>query len=62
MSYFASRGRGRGYYGHANSAHPSQNRKFAKFVKLPQKAANPINQYYMERFTKMKRDADMKNM
>jgi len=54
------RGRGRG--GFYNSANPSKKAFGSKYTKVPQKAANPLNQYYMERFTKLKRDADMRSI
>jgi hypothetical protein len=34
----------------------------SKYAKLPARAANHLNQYYMDRFTKLKRDADLRSM
>ena len=50
--------RGRGGYG---SFSGGANRNFKNF-KMPKSAANQLNQYYLEKFTKMKRDADLRNM
>ena len=57
-------GRGGGFYNsQATSANQGSHKKFgSKYTKVPQKSANPLNQYYMERFTKLKRDADMRSI
>lgn len=61
MSYRGGRGggsRGRGGFG-ANF--PSQANRM-KYMKIPKQAANKLNQYYLERFTKLKKDADLRNV
>lgn len=63
---FRGRGRGGGFYNSNQNSHGgggASSKKFnAKYQKVPQKSANPLNQYYMERFTKLKRDADMRSL
>ena len=63
---FRGRG-GRGGFYNASSSNNSNSKKFttnnhAKYAKVPHKSANPLNQFYMERFTKLKRDADMRSL
>lgn len=72
MSFRGSfRGRGgRGgasYYNNSQSAAgggAASQRKMgaSKYGKVPQKSLNQLNQYYMERFIKLKRDADMRSL
>ncbi len=62
MSYRGrgSRGnsRGRGGFG---SGFPSQTNRM-KYMKVVKQAANKLNQYYLERFIKLKKDADLRNV
>ena len=66
---FRGRG-GRGgasYYNNSQSAAgggAASQRKMgaSKYGKVPQKSLNQLNQYYMERFIKLKRDADMRSL